>query len=137
MLVRVVLVDVNKKMIDAWQSVFEENPEVQIVQGSILDQAVSAWVSPTNSHGRMRGGLDAIRLFKDANPATGILVYTVHPEDQFGLELLSLFSELIELIGYAPQISREYFHALRASVELGANAVELVFHINDRSWDHG
>ena len=46
MLVRVVLVDVNKKMIDAWQSVFEDNPEVEIVHGSMLEQPVSAWVSP-------------------------------------------------------------------------------------------
>ena len=60
MLVRVVLVDVNKKMIDAWQSVFEENPEVEIVHGSMLEQPVSAWVSPTNSKGSMDGGLDAV-----------------------------------------------------------------------------
>jgi O-acetyl-ADP-ribose deacetylase (regulator of RNase III) len=57
---KVILVDVNVSMIEAWRGTFEENPEVQIVQGSILDQAVGAWVSPTNSHGRMRGGLDAI-----------------------------------------------------------------------------
>jgi O-acetyl-ADP-ribose deacetylase (regulator of RNase III) len=60
MFVRVVLVDVNKKMIDAWQSVFEENPEVEIVHGSMLDQPTSAWVSPTNSRGSMDGGLDAV-----------------------------------------------------------------------------
>jgi O-acetyl-ADP-ribose deacetylase (regulator of RNase III) len=60
MALKVVLVDVNVHMIEAWRNTFEENPEVLIVQGSILDQAVSAWVSPTNSHGRMRGGLDAI-----------------------------------------------------------------------------
>src|SRR5262245_37578380 len=60
MFVRVILVDVNKKMIDAWQSVFEENPEVEIVHGSMLDQVTSAWVSPTNSKGSMDGGLDAV-----------------------------------------------------------------------------
>ncbi len=60
MTLKIVLVDVNVKMIEAWRSTFEDNPEVQIVQGSILDQAVSAWVSPTNSRGLMRGGLDAI-----------------------------------------------------------------------------
>jgi O-acetyl-ADP-ribose deacetylase (regulator of RNase III) len=57
---KIILVDVNTSMIDAWRNTFEENPEVQIAHGSILDQAVNAWVSPTNSHGRMRGGLDAI-----------------------------------------------------------------------------
>jgi len=60
MLVKVVLVDVNPKMIQAWQNTFEENSEVDVVLGSILDQNVSAWVSPTNARGHMGGGLDAI-----------------------------------------------------------------------------
>ncbi len=60
MTLKVVLVDVNAKMIEAWRSTFEDNPEVQIVHGSILDQSVSAWATPTNSRGAMRGGLDAI-----------------------------------------------------------------------------
>jgi O-acetyl-ADP-ribose deacetylase (regulator of RNase III) len=60
MLVKVVLVDINPKMIAAWRDTFEENPEVEIVQGSMLDQAVSAWVAPTNSGGRMDGGLDLV-----------------------------------------------------------------------------
>jgi len=58
--VKVVLVDINPKMIKAFRETFEENPEVEIVQGSMLDQKVSAWVSPTNSHGSMDGGLDAV-----------------------------------------------------------------------------
>src|SRR5215813_5281421 len=60
MLVKVVLVDVNPKMVQAWRTTFEENPEVEIVQGSMLEQKVSAWVSPTNARGSMDGGLDAI-----------------------------------------------------------------------------
>jgi O-acetyl-ADP-ribose deacetylase (regulator of RNase III) len=60
MAVKVILVDVNPKMIGAWQSTFEENPEVEVVQGSMLDQQVSAWVSPTNARGSMDGGLDAV-----------------------------------------------------------------------------
>ncbi|MBY0522113.1 MAG: macro domain-containing protein [Gemmataceae bacterium] len=60
MLVRVVLVDVNPKMVAAWRASFEENPEVEIVAGSMLEQSVSAWVSPTNSRGSMDGGLDAV-----------------------------------------------------------------------------
>lgn len=58
--VKVTLVDINPKMIAAWRETFEENPEVEIVHGSMLDQQVSAWVSPTNSGGRMDGGLDAV-----------------------------------------------------------------------------
>jgi O-acetyl-ADP-ribose deacetylase (regulator of RNase III) len=33
---------------------------VSIVQGSILTQAVDAWVTPTNARGRMDGGVDAV-----------------------------------------------------------------------------
>ena len=57
---KVVLVDVNPKMIAAWRHSFEGNPEVTVVHGSMLDQNVDAWVTPTNSSGHMGGGLDAI-----------------------------------------------------------------------------
>ena len=60
MLVRVVLVDINPKMIAAWRATFEENPEVDIIAGSMLQQQTSAWVSPTNAKGSMDGGLDAV-----------------------------------------------------------------------------
>jgi O-acetyl-ADP-ribose deacetylase (regulator of RNase III) len=60
MLVKVLLVDVNPKMVRAWQTTLEENPEVDVVLGSMLDQYVSAWVSPTNAQGNMDGGLDAV-----------------------------------------------------------------------------
>jgi len=59
-LVKVVLCDVNPKMVEAWRATFEENPEVDVVQGSMLDQHVSAWVSPTNARGSMDGGLDMV-----------------------------------------------------------------------------
>jgi hypothetical protein len=58
MFVKVILVDINPKMVAAWRSTFEENPEVEIVSGSMLTQSVDAWVSPTNAKGRMDGGLD-------------------------------------------------------------------------------
>ncbi len=57
---KVTLVDVNPKMIAAWKDTFENNPEVEVLHGSMLDQAVQAWVSPTNSKGSMDGGLDAV-----------------------------------------------------------------------------
>jgi O-acetyl-ADP-ribose deacetylase (regulator of RNase III) len=60
MLVRVMLVDVNPKMVEAWRATFEENPEVDVVLGSMLDQQVSAWVTPTNAKGSMDGGLDLV-----------------------------------------------------------------------------
>ncbi len=60
MQVKVVLCDINPKMVKAWQDTFEENPEVEILQGSMTDMQVSAWVSPTNSAGRMDGGLDLV-----------------------------------------------------------------------------
>jgi len=60
MRIKVVLVDVNPKLIAAWRHSFEENSEVEILHGSMLDQQVSAWVSPTNAAGRMDGGLDLV-----------------------------------------------------------------------------
>jgi O-acetyl-ADP-ribose deacetylase (regulator of RNase III) len=56
---KVVLVDINPKMIAAWRSAFEENPEVEVVEGSMLAQRVDAWVTPTNARASMDGGLDA------------------------------------------------------------------------------
>src|SRR5687768_8773669 len=47
-------------MVKAWRDTFEENPEVEIAHGSMTDMQVSAWVSPTNSAGRMDGGLDLV-----------------------------------------------------------------------------
>lgn len=58
--VKVVLCDVNPKVVKAWQETFEENPEVEVVHGSILEQHASAWCTPTNSHARMDGGLDGV-----------------------------------------------------------------------------
>ena len=60
MLVRVVLVDVNPKVVNAWRVTFEENPEVDLVHGSMLEQQVSAWATPTNARGSMDGGLDLV-----------------------------------------------------------------------------
>lgn len=60
MIVKVVLCDINPKMVEAWRMTFEENPEVEIIHGSILDVPVSAIVSPTNSKGSMDGGLDGV-----------------------------------------------------------------------------
>ncbi|MFE7603438.1 ADP-ribosyltransferase domain-containing protein [Streptomyces sp. NPDC057494] len=57
---KVVLVDVNDEVVEAWRSAFADTPEVEIRQGSVLDVDVDAWVSPTNARGRMDGGVDAV-----------------------------------------------------------------------------
>ncbi len=60
MAVKVVLVDINPRMVKAWRASFEENPEVEIEQGSMLDQEVDAWITPTNARASMDGGLDGV-----------------------------------------------------------------------------
>ncbi len=60
MLVAVTLVDINPRVVKAWRATFEENPEVEIVQGSMLERAVDAWVTPTNARASMDGGLDGV-----------------------------------------------------------------------------
>ncbi|MER7442536.1 macro domain-containing protein [Micromonospora avicenniae] len=59
-LLKVVLTDVNAKVVQAWQAAFADTPEVEIHKGSILTRQVDAWVSPTNSRGLMDGGVDAV-----------------------------------------------------------------------------
>ncbi|MFI5911404.1 macro domain-containing protein [Dactylosporangium sp. NPDC051541] len=62
MTVRVVLCDVNAKVVQALMSAFADERDVEITKGSILNQRVDAWVTPTNSHGVMSGGVDAAIL---------------------------------------------------------------------------
>ncbi|MGW6498604.1 macro domain-containing protein [Nonomuraea angiospora] len=57
---KVVLVDVNAKVVQEWLAAFADTPEVEIHKGSIVSEQVDAWVSPTNSRGRMDGGVDAV-----------------------------------------------------------------------------
>ncbi|MET9068532.1 macro domain-containing protein [Streptosporangium sandarakinum] len=56
---RVVLADISAKVVESWRAAFADEPEVEIHKGSILSRKVDAWVSPTNSRGRMDGGVDA------------------------------------------------------------------------------
>ncbi|MFI9344852.1 macro domain-containing protein [Streptomyces sp. NPDC052773] len=56
---RVVLTDINTQVVEAWRAAFADTPGIEIRRGSILDEKVDAWVSPTNSRGRMDGGVDA------------------------------------------------------------------------------
>ncbi|GGY51019.1 hypothetical protein GCM10010363_34980 [Streptomyces omiyaensis] len=56
---RVVLTDVNAGVVEAWRAAFADVPGIEIRRGSILDEDVDAWVTPTNAAGRMDGGVDA------------------------------------------------------------------------------
>lgn len=56
---RVVLTDVNERVVEAWRAAFADTPGIEIRRGSILDEDVDAWVTPTNAQGRMDGGVDA------------------------------------------------------------------------------
>jgi O-acetyl-ADP-ribose deacetylase (regulator of RNase III) len=60
MLVRVSLVDSNPKMIKAWKDSFDGNPEVEVIEGSMLETLAGSWVTPTNPQASMDGGLDAM-----------------------------------------------------------------------------
>ncbi|WP_333764222.1 macro domain-containing protein [Streptomyces sp. IBSBF 2390] len=57
---RVVLTDINTAVVESWRAAFADEPQIEIHNGSLLDEDVDAWVSPTNSRGRMDGGVDAI-----------------------------------------------------------------------------
>ncbi|MFD5569962.1 macro domain-containing protein [Streptomyces cadmiisoli] len=57
---KVVLTDINTEVVEAWRAAFADTPEIEIRRGSLLDEDVDAWVSPTNSRGRMDGGVDAV-----------------------------------------------------------------------------
>ncbi|MBT2420113.1 macro domain-containing protein [Streptomyces sp. ISL-22] len=55
----VVLTDINTQVVQAWRAAFADTPGIEIRKGSLLDETVDAWVSPTNSRGLMNGGVDA------------------------------------------------------------------------------
>ncbi|MFG2907323.1 macro domain-containing protein [Kitasatospora sp. NPDC048286] len=56
---KVVLTDLNASVVESWRAAFADVPGVEIRHASILTTKVDAWVSPTNSQGRMDGGTDA------------------------------------------------------------------------------
>lgn len=52
------LIDTNQEVVDAWEKVFAEVPQVTVRFGSIFDYPADALVSPANSFGYMNGGID-------------------------------------------------------------------------------
>ena len=55
---KIILADLQLKVIDAWQKVFQGYDSVEIFYGSIFDVNCDAIVSPANSFGFMDGGID-------------------------------------------------------------------------------
>ncbi|MBK8256906.1 MAG: hypothetical protein IPK82_30065 [Polyangiaceae bacterium] len=58
MTVRLHLVDLNQRVVAAWQRAFSPFPEVSIAHGNILTVARHVLISPANSLGYMDGGVD-------------------------------------------------------------------------------
>lgn len=55
-----VLVAVDDALARAWDDVARDRPGVRVHRGSVLEARVDAVVSPANSQGLMRGGVDAV-----------------------------------------------------------------------------
>ena len=55
---KLILCDLNINLIKSWHKFIKQNPNVEIINGSIFDLKCDALVSPTNSFGFMDGGLD-------------------------------------------------------------------------------
>lgn len=56
-----VLCAIDEPLVRAWQSVVDQlSAAVKVHHGSVLDVAAQAVVSPANSYGWMRGGIDAL-----------------------------------------------------------------------------
>ena len=61
------LCDINPAMREAWEKELERRPRLaalcSVVAGGITDLRVDAVVSPANSFGFMRGGVDGVHSF--------------------------------------------------------------------------
>jgi len=51
---------INPQIKDSWEKYFKDVDEVKIINGDICEAKVDAIVSPANSYGFMRGGLDGV-----------------------------------------------------------------------------
>ncbi len=59
---KLVLVSIDAGLAKAWEMFCGDLPNIEIVQGNILDVECDAVVSPANSFGFMDGGIDALYL---------------------------------------------------------------------------
>ncbi|HEX4724681.1 MAG TPA: macro domain-containing protein [Pseudonocardiaceae bacterium] len=56
----IVLCSRNADMALSWHDIADVRPRIEVYEGSILEVGVDAVVSPANSFGLMRGGIDAV-----------------------------------------------------------------------------
>lgn len=57
---KLILRDIDRRLVDAWKLAFIASPEVEVGYGDIFDRTADAIVSPANSFGFMDGGIDAV-----------------------------------------------------------------------------
>jgi O-acetyl-ADP-ribose deacetylase (regulator of RNase III) len=62
-----VLCAVSEPLAQAWEAAVDGRPDLRVHRGSVLEVAAQAVVSPANSFGWMRGGIDAV--YAQAFPA--------------------------------------------------------------------
>lgn len=76
----IVLVAVDEPLAQAWDEVAEGRPELTVHRGSVLELDVDAVVSPANSYGWMRGGIDAVyaRAYPDVEARVRSAVLALH-----------------------------------------------------------
>jgi O-acetyl-ADP-ribose deacetylase (regulator of RNase III) len=53
-----ILIDQNSRLVEAWQKLFDGQPNVEVRQGDLTTVVCDALVSPANSFGFMDGGVD-------------------------------------------------------------------------------
>lgn len=77
---RLVLCALDESLAAAWNGIAEDRAGITVHRGSVLDVVVDAAVSPANSYGWMRGGVDAIyaRAFPDVEQQVRSAVLAYH-----------------------------------------------------------
>ncbi|TDC92075.1 phage tail protein [Saccharopolyspora aridisoli] len=77
---QLVLCALDEPLAAAWQEIAESRPGISVHQGSVLDVQVDAVVSPANSYGWMRGGIDAVyaRAFPEVEERVRSAVLAYH-----------------------------------------------------------
>jgi O-acetyl-ADP-ribose deacetylase (regulator of RNase III) len=75
-----VLCAVDDAMAEAWQQAAADHDAIAVHHGSVIDVGAQAVVSPANSYGWMRGGIDAFyaELFPDVESAVRSAVLALH-----------------------------------------------------------
>ncbi len=77
---RLVLCALDEPLSGAWREIAEARDGIVLHQGSVLDIRVDAAVSPANSYGWMRGGIDAVyaRAFPEVEQQVRSAVLAYH-----------------------------------------------------------